>query len=293
MKLARSGYYYKPRDNSEKAEEDERIAARLEALAVEYPRYGYRRMTEQLRREGITANRKRVLRIMKERSLLVRPRKGYVSTTDSKHDLPVYRNLYSGKVFKRINRAWVADITYVRLGSGFCYLSVIVDAYSRRVVGWAVSRNIDTALVVEALTRAIEDRDPPRRCIHHSDRGKQYASAEYVKLLKSRGFRISMGRKGNPYDNAQAESFIKTLKSEEVHLAEYVSVADAAERIGEFIEDVYNKKRLHSALGYVPPAEFELSSKQRRRAVLIPRRKCPNLGVQSNVVPIFKSKYLQ
>jgi len=220
MELARSSYYYKPRRGGPKEAEDELIAVRIEELALEYPRYGYRRMTAQLRREGYFVNHKRVLRLMREKELLVKPRKGYVRTTDSKHGLKVYPNLYSGRVFGRVNQAWVADITYVRMDGGFSYLAVILDAYSRRAVGWALSRNIDCALVVEALRRAIEERDPPRECIHHSDRGKQYASREYIALLESRGFRISMGRKGNPYDNAQAESFMKTLKAEEVHLAE-------------------------------------------------------------------------
>lgn len=273
--LARSSFYYKPGHNAAKEEEDGRIAVRIEELALMYPRYGYRRMTEQLGRDGFVANHKRVLRLMREMSLLVRPRKGYVRTTDSKHGLKVYRNYYSGRIFRRINQAWVADITYVRLGSGFCYLAVILDAYSRRVVGWALSRNVDSELAIAALERAIEERDPPRGCIHHSDRGKQYASKEYIKVLRRRKFRISMGRKGNPYDNAQAESFMKTLKAEEVHLAEYVSLADAASRIGEFIEDVYNGKRLHSALGYVPPVEFELSLKRTPGTTLNRRHKCP------------------
>lgn len=274
MGLARSSYYYKGRLDLAKADEDERICIRMEQLALDYPRYGYRRMTAQLKREGFCVNHKRVLRLMREKSLLVRPRKGYVKTTDSKHGLRVYRNYYSGRTFRRINRAWVADITYVRLGGGFCYLAVILDAYSRRVVGWALSRNIDSALVIAALERAIEERDPPKRCIHHSDRGKQYASKEYIKVLRKRKFRISMGRKGNPYDNAQAESFMKTLKAEEVHLAEYASLADAADRIGQFIEDVYNGKRLHSALGYAPPVEFELSLKRSGSTTLIRRQKC-------------------
>jgi len=275
MELARSSYYYKPRRDASKEEDDERIGVRIEELALEYPRYGYRRMTAQLRREGFIVNHKRVLRLMREKELLVKPRKGYVRTTDSAHGMRVYPNLYSRRTFGRVNQAWVADITYVRLGNGFCYLAAILDAYSRRVVGWALSRNIDSALVIEALSRAIEERDPPRRVIHHSDRGKQYASDDYIKLLKSRKFRISMARKGNPYDNAQAESFMKTLKAEEVHLAEYVSLADAAERIGAFIERVYNGKRLHSALHYVPPVEFELSLKRTRSTTLIRRRKCP------------------
>lgn len=259
MGLARSSYYYRPRSRQAKEEQDRRLVKRLAELAVEYPRYGYRRMTAQLQREGIKVNHKRVLRLMREHGLLVKPRRRYTATTDSAHGLQVYPNLYSGKVFTGINQAWVADITYVRLGTGFIYLAVVLDACSRRAVGWALSRFVDTELTCAALKRALAMRNPPAGCIHHSDRGKQYAARRYMDLLAERGLRSSMSARGNPYDNAQAESFMKTLKVEEVYLAEYGTAEEAASRIGEFIDAVYNKKRLHSALGYVPPVEYELS----------------------------------
>jgi len=275
MGLARSTYYYQPRSRQAKAAEDQRIVLRLEALAVTYPRYGYRRMTAQLRREGLMVNHKRVLRLMQEHCLIVKPRRRYQATTDSAHGLAVYPNLYSGKVFRGIDQAWVADITYVRLGQGFIYLAVILDACSRLAVGWSLSRFIDAELTCTALRRALDLRDPGAGCIHHSDRGKQYAARDYTAILRERGFEISMSAKGNPYDNAQAESFMKTLKVEEVYLAEYLNATDAASRISEFIGEVYNKQRLHSALGYVPPAEFELSLSCSSDTTLIQQEMCP------------------
>lgn len=258
MELSRSSYYYKPKRNGKREEEDKRIVERMNELTVEYARYGYRRMTAQLKREGLCVNRKRVLRLMNESGLAVKTRRRSVITTDSDHNLRIYPNLYSGKRFDKVNEAWVADITYVRLETGFCYLAVILDAYSRMVVGWAISKRMDTELVCEVLKRAIELRKPPEGCIHHSDRGSQYASNEYIELLNQHKFSVSMSRKGNPYDNAQAESFMKTIKTEEVHLSEYRDFAEAASSIGLFIESVYNRKRLHSALGYVPPEEYEV-----------------------------------
>jgi putative transposase len=275
MGLARSSYYYRPRCQQGKAQQDQRIAERLEELAVEFPRYGYRRMTAQLRREGLVVNHKRVLRLMREQSLLVRPRRKFLATTDSRHGLQVYPNLLRGRVVTAPDQAWVADISYVRLGAGFIYLAVLLDTYSRLAVGWALSRFADAELTCAALRRGIERRRPPAGCIHHSDRGKQYAAAAYRQLLAEHGFRISNGAKGNPYDNAQAESFIKTLKAEEVYLAEYRNAEEAASRIGEFIEQVYNKRRLHSALGYVPPAEYELSLTCPSDTPLSQQPKCP------------------
>ena len=257
MELSRSSYYYKPKRNEIREEEDKRIVKRLNELTVEYSRYGYRRMTAQLKREGLCVNRKRVLRLMNENGIVVKTSHRTIVTTDSDHELRIYPNLYSGKRFGRVNEAWVADITYVRLETGFCYLAVILDAYSRMVVGWAISKRMDTELVCEALKSAIGFRKPSEGCIHHSDRGSQYASDEYIELLKEHKFKVSMSRKGNPYDNAKAESFMKTIKTEEVHLSEYREFKDAALSIGLFIESVYNRKRLHSALGYVPLVEYE------------------------------------
>jgi transposase InsO family protein len=258
MGLARSSYYYQPRGASpEKRQADADLRDRMEELALRFPRYGYRRMTRQLQREGWPVNHKRVLRLMRESDLLVKCRRKWLSTTDSRHGFRVYPNLYREARPTGINQVWVADLTYVRLRWEFVYLAVILDAFSRRVVGYALSHSLEASLTVAALQAALEDRRPPPGCLHHSDRGVQYACDEYVKVLTDAGLRISMGRRGNPYDNAQAESFFKTLKHEEVNLSEYRNLEEAAASIGAFIEQIYNRERLHSALGYLPPAEFE------------------------------------
>ena len=195
---------------------------------------------------------------MREKGWTCRPRKKrWITTTNSNHDCTIYPNLIKDLAIRAINQVWVADITYIHILTCFVYLATILDAYSRKAIGYALSRHIDTNLTLNALRMAIEERQPHQGCIHHSDRGVQYASCEYVKELTFYGFQISMSRKGNPYDNAYAESFIKTLKSEEVHLWEYRTMEDVQKRIPYFIEDVYNQKRLHSSLGYRPPCEFE------------------------------------
>jgi transposase InsO family protein len=275
MELPRSTYYYKPRKNEAKLKEDADIRDRMEELALRFPRYGYRRMTAQLRREGFRVNHKRVLRIMRESDLLCRSKRRFVRTTDSRHPYPVYPNLYGNRPVMVVNRVWVADITYIRLLADFVFLAVILDACSRKVVGWALSRPINAELTCAALKAAIARRRPPPGCIHHSDRGVQYASQQYVQILKEHGFLISMCPKGNPQDNAQAESFIKTLKSEEVYLWEYRSLAEVQKRISIFIDQVYNKERLHSALGYLSPEEFENSIKQTQGHVLTSAPICP------------------
>lgn len=258
MGLARSSYYWKPRGASaEKRQADADLRDRIEEIALRFPRYGYRRMSRQLEREGFRVNHKRVLRLMRESDLLVKCRRKWLSTTDSRHGFRVWPNLYRETTPSGINQVWVADLTYVRLRWEFVYLAVILDAFSRRVVGYALSRSLEASLTVAALQAALADRRPPPGCLHHSDRGVQYACDEYVKLLCEAGLRISMGRRGNPYDNAQAESFFKTLKHEEVNLSEYRNLEEAAASIGAFIEQIYNRERLHSALGYLPPAEFE------------------------------------
>jgi len=180
----------------------------------------------------------------------------FVRTTDSCHPLPVHPNLLKKRRVRAVNQVWVADITYIRIRSSFVYLAAILDLYSRKVVGWAISKRIDTELCLTALQMALSDR-PARGCIHHSDRGVQYASADYVARLRQHGLKISMSRKANPYDNAFMESFYKTLKYEEVHLWNYETYEDVIERLPFFIEEVYNRKRLHSSIGYVPPIEFE------------------------------------
>jgi transposase InsO family protein len=201
-------------------------------------------------------NEKRVRRVMKKFGLRPITWRTFVRTTDSRHELPVYPNLVKSRQLRAVNQVWVADITYIRIRSSFVYLAAILDLYSRRVVGWAISKRIDTELCVTALRMALETRRA-RGCIHHSDRGVQYASAAYVALLRQHGLQISMSAKGNPYDNAFMESFYKTLKYEEVHLSNYETYEDVIERLPFFIEEVYNRKRLHSSIGYVPPSEFE------------------------------------
>lgn len=230
---------------------------RIQRIALAKTVYGYRRMTAELGRSGVLVNHKRVLRIMREDNLLCLRKRRFIATTDSAHGLPVYPNLASGMKVDAINRLWVADITYIRLRGEFIYLAVILDAYSRRVIGWALSRRIDTALSVAALEMALSCRQIETGLIHHSDRGVQYASLEYTNLLKEAGITISMSRRGNPYDNARAESFMKTLKYEEVYLSEYANLTEARSKIGHFLDQIYNRDRLHSRLGYVPPAEFE------------------------------------
>ena len=254
MNLPRRSYYY----HSKHKPSDKVLIDRIADLCLEFPRYGYRRVTKQLHREGWMVNHKRVARIMRENGWSCRPRsRKWVRTTHSNHGLPIYPNLIKDLTTSALNQLWVADITYIRILTCFVYLAVILDAFSRKAIGYALSQRLDTGLTLGALKMALCDRHPPPGCIHHSDRGVQYASGEYVKELKLYGFQISMSRRGNPYENAHAESFIKTLKAEEVYLWEYRTMEDVLERIPYFIEDVYNRKRLHSSLGYRPPCEFE------------------------------------
>jgi len=229
----------------------------LQQIALASPAYGYRRITAELNRRGIQANHKRVLRVMREDNLLCLRRKSFVITTDSRHTLPVYPNLARAITPTAMNQLWVADITYIRLRTEFVYLAVLLDAFSRRVIGWALGRTLEAELALSALRMALTQRQPAPGLVHHSDRGVQYASLAYTDLLKGYGIQISMSRKGNPYDNGTCESFMKTLKHEEVYRNEYRDLNDAHTCIGEFLESVYNRRRLHSALGYVPPAEFE------------------------------------
>lgn len=229
----------------------------IQQVALEFPAYGYRRITRELNRRGFAVNHKHVLRLMRQDNLLCLRRKSFVVTTDSRHSLRVYPNLAGAITPVSVNQLWRADITYIRLRAEFVYLAVVLDAYSRRVIGWALGRTLEAELAVSALTMALRQRRPAPGLVHHSDRGVQYASDEYTDLLKQHGVQISMSRKSNPYDNAACESFMKTLKYEEVYRSEYRDLADAYAQIGEFLERVYNQKRLHSALGYVPPAEFE------------------------------------
>ncbi len=254
--ISRAGYYrWGVPKSSFPVEMEFRDA--LQKIALESPAYGYRRITAELNRRGFEVNHKRVLRLMRQDNLLCLRHKAFVVTTDSRHDLPVYPNLARELAPSGVNQLWIADITYIRLRAEFVYLAVVLDAFSRRVIGWALGRTLEAGLALSALAMALRQRQPAPGLVHHSDRGVQYASGDYTDLLKQRQIQISMSRKGNPYDNAACESFMKTLKYEEVYRTEYRDLADAYAQIGEFLERVYNRQRLHSALGYVPPAEFE------------------------------------
>ncbi len=256
--VSRSWYYEKP-SPEQKARKDLDLRDAIEHIVLEFPGYGYRRVTAELHRRGWTVNHKRVLSIMRQESLLCQLKRRFRPTTDSAHAFGIYPNLIKDTEIDELDQVWISDITYIRLPTTFCYLAVILDAYSRRCVGWCLSRRIDTRLTLWALEMALAVRRPSAGLIHHSDRGVQYASGEYVSRLEEVGARISMAAVGNPYENAKAESFFRTLKLEEVYLKDYRDFEEAEENIGEFLEEVYNEKRLHSSLGYLPPVEFEAS----------------------------------
>jgi putative transposase len=232
----------------------------IEQVVLAFPGYGYPRVTRQLQRDGLAVNQKRVYRLMREAGLLHGRKRGQVRTTDSEHGWPIYPNLLpecGWRTLTRPDEAWGADLTYVRLGEGFCYLSVLLDLFSRRLVGWNLSTSLEAQGALAALERALATRRPEAGWIHHSDRGVQYACRSYVQRLQQAGARISMTGVGEPKENAQAERVIRTVKEEEVDLQDYGSFAEAERGIGRFIEEVYNRRRLHSALGYRPPSEFE------------------------------------
>lgn len=259
LSVGRTWYYTCP-TAEERAARDVALREAIERIILELPGYGYRRVTHALRREGWVVNHKRVLRtlpIMRQESLLCQLKRQFVVTTDSAHGYPTYPNRLAACVLTAPDQAWVADITYVRLPTTFVYLACVLDAFSRRCVGWKLSRQIDTRLTLDALEMALTQRHPAPGLLHHSDQGVQYASAAYVARLEQAGMLVSMSAKGNPYDNAKAESFFKTLKREEVYLNDYRTFAEAQAHLGHFIEAVYNTKRLHSSLGYLPPTEFE------------------------------------
>jgi transposase InsO family protein len=262
--VSRAGFY---RHWEEHAPQQADVALRdaIHKIALENRLYGYRRVTAELRQRNWEVNHKRVVRLMRADNLLALRKRRYVLTTDSRHPFAIYPNLAGRLVVDGINQLWVADITYIRLRETFLYLAVVLDAHSRRAVGWELGDTLEASLAVSALRRALADRAIKAGIVHHSDRGVQYASHDYVALLEANGFLISMSRTGNPYDNAKAESFMKTLKCEEVYLQNYRDREEARSCLRHFIEDVYNRKRLHSSLGYQSPIAFEEGDAAARR----------------------------
>lgn len=274
-RVSRSGFYRFSMPSARPADSDMDLRDAIQRIAVEMPCYGRRRITAELRRRGWKVNPKRVYRLMREDNLLCLRRRKFVVTTDSNHGRKVYPNRVPEMLLTDVDQLWVADITYIRLQEEFIFLAVILDAYSRRVIGWALERTLEEELTLAALRMALSRRMVQPGLVHHSDRGSQYASLDYTDLLKQHHIDISMSRRGNPWDNAACESFIKTLKYEEVYRNEYRDLSEARAGIGRFLEKVYNDKRLHSALGYQTPAEFERMLGRQRSARQPPK---PDLG---------------
>ena len=269
--VSRAGFYRHYAEH-EPRQADVAVRDLIQRIVLENRCYGYRRVTAELDRRGVVVNHKRVLRLMRLDNLLAVRKQRYVFTTDSRHTYAVYPNLAAHVRLTAVNQLWVADITYVRLRETFLYLAIVLDAYSRRVIGWELGEDLSADLALGALNRALADRSIAPGVMHHSDRGVQYCSQAYVEKLQAHDFIISMSRTGNPYDNAKAESFMKTLKSEEVYLRQYRDQTDARSSIQQFLEEVYNSRRLHSGLGYLPPAEFERSQPVQSKKEAAPRQ---------------------
>ena len=260
VSVSRSSYYRHRKQKTKVVKlpaPEQRRRDRIQEIALAMPNYGHRSMTAELQRQRLSTGRDRVLRYMREMDLLCRRRRRFVATTDSNHNLQVFPHLTKNLVVTALDQLWVADITYIQLPRGFAYLAVLLDAFSRRVIGWSLANHMMTELPLDALKMALANRTLKSGLIHHSDRGKQYAAAPYVSLLVKHQIRGSMSRPGNPYDNPQAERFMRTLKYDEVYLSDYQTLTEARASIRHFIEEVYNRKRLHSVLGYKPPVEFE------------------------------------
>ncbi|NDD92543.1 IS3 family transposase [bacterium] len=267
MRLSSTTYYSDPKiSRSERESFEADVRGKIEQIRIELPGSGYRTLLPVLKRLGVEIGERKLRQILSKFKLQIRPKKKFVKTTNSNHKHRIYANLIEEMTVTDANQVWASDITYIRIENGFVYLAVILDLFSRKVVGWQISKRIDGELVIDAVKMAIARRQPPRGVIHHSDRGVQYLCEEYVEELTKHGFYISCSAKGNPYDNAWVESFMKTLKVNEVYMWEYKTYLDVLDRVPRFIEEVYNKKRPHSSLGYLSPEEFE---------------KCERVGYQS------------
>jgi putative transposase len=265
-RLGRSGFYRHFEEHFPR-QADTELRGQIQQICLQNRCYGSRRVARELREQGRVVNRKRVIRLMQADNLLCLRKRRYVCTTDSRHTYAVYPNLTRDWKPNDINQLWVADITYIRLRESFLYLAVVLDAHSRKVIGWALDNHLRAELALEALIQALADRPVTPSLIHHTDRGVQYCAREYVDVLLSNGIRISMSRTGNPYDNALAESFMRTLKCEEVYLHSYRDRDDALLHIQEFLDDIYNCRRLHSSLGYMSPVAFEALTYQKQEAI--------------------------
>jgi len=269
MGLPRSTYYYRLKNESKaklREVRDARVKDLIDGIHIDFPVYGYRKLHEELLRRGHLLNEKKIRRIQQKFGLFATQIRKWIKTTDSRHKLKKYPNLISpAMLITDINQVWVSDITYVRIQTGFIFVAIILDLCSRKVVGWGISKRINAQLAVQALKMAIEARKPDPGCIHHSDQGVQYCSQDYIELLTEWKFQVSMSRKGNPYDNAWAESFMRILKYEEIYLSEYETYEDVVNRLPRFIEEIYNRKRIHSSIGYLTPEEFEWQIKKQKQ----------------------------